>query len=141
LSFPIPKSLTAGNRRVMVFTTDSSPEDRRQALQEQSAKVIVAGETSVDGKELSNAVGELDYQLVYSTAGPKIHHLLLSAGVVDRAYLSVASRMVGGSSFATIVEGQRLGQPAGFRLNSLYYDPRGLDALGQLFLSFDRSDG
>jgi riboflavin biosynthesis pyrimidine reductase len=80
----------------------------------------------------------LGYRAIYSASGPKVLHLLLAAGVLDRLYLTLANRLLGGDPFSTIVDGPLLAPAAGMRLHTVYHDAAGLDGLGQLFLCYNR---
>ncbi len=80
----------------------------------------------------------LGYRAIYSASGPKVLHLLLAAGVLDRLYLTLANRLLGGDPFSSIVEGPLLAPAVGMRLHSAYHDDAGLDGLGQLFLCYDQ---
>ncbi|OGO21031.1 MAG: pyrimidine reductase [Chloroflexi bacterium RBG_16_48_8] len=139
LDFPIPEFLTHGDRAVMIVTTNHADPRRVKALESQGGKVILAGEDHVSGKELVKRLTGLGYQRVYSLTGPKVLHLLLEADVLDRLYLTIANRILGGESFSSIVEGGLFQPSRGFRLRTLYYDPHGLDGLGQLFACYDRA--
>lgn len=138
LRFPIPEALTAGGRRVMIFTVAQADPARIQDLEAQAGKVFIAGEVGVDGKQLVQRLTEMGYSTVYSATGPQVLHLLLAAGVLDRLYVTYANRLLGGRSYATLVEGESLEPAVGMRLNRVYYDQYGLDGLGQLFVSYDR---
>lgn len=137
LRFPIPEVLTAGGRRVVVFTTADSDPQRVQEIEARAGKVYVAGETRVEGQRLAEHFARLGYRTVYSAAGPKILHLLLADGVLSRLYLTIANRLLGGQVFASIVDGERFQPPVAARLDTLYYDPHGVDGLGQLFAAYD----
>lgn len=137
LDFPIPEVLINEDRSVMVFTVRNVEPKQVQAIESQMGKVIVAGEDRVDGQRFVASLATEGYRTVYSTAGPQVLHLLLSAGVLDRLYLTFAHRVLGGDPFASIVEGPLLDRSADFRLLRLYYDPHALDDLGQLFASFE----
>lgn len=137
LDFPIPPALTEGKRNVIIITTDQANPDRVRELEEQTGKVIPAGGERVDGGQLVAALYGLGYHLIYSTAGPKILHMLLSAGKLDRLYLTHAGRVLGGSPFSSIVEGALLDPPADFVLKEIYLDPLALDGLGQLLTVYD----
>lgn len=139
LDFPVPEALLAGGRRVVIFTTEQADPRRVQELETQAGRVIAAGETSVTGDWLVQAMAGLGYRAVYSASGPKVLHLLLADGVLDRLYLTLANRLLGGDPFSTIVEGPLLDPAAGMRLHTAYYDAAGLDGLGQLFLSYERA--
>lgn len=137
LDFPIPEQLTAGGRKVIVFTTADSDPQRRAELEAQAGQVYVAGEKQVEGQKMIGRLGELGYQVIYNASGPKVFHMLLAAGVVDRLYLTHANRLLGGEPFSPVVEGALLEPPAALKLNTLYYDPHAPDGLGQLFISYD----
>jgi riboflavin biosynthesis pyrimidine reductase len=81
----------------------------------------------------------LGYRTIYSAAGPKVLHLLLEGGVLDRLYLTIANRLLGGKPYASIVDGELLEPAVDMQLNTVYYDPYGLGGLGQLFVSYNRT--
>ena len=138
LDFPIPDALTAGGRRVLIFTVRQADPQRMRTLEAHpGVQLIVAGETSVSGDRLMQTMAELGYRTIYSATGPKVLHLLLAAGVLDRLYLTLANRLLGGQPFSTIVEGPLLAPPIGMTLSTAVFDPSGLDEMGQLFLSYD----
>ncbi len=138
LDFPIPEALLAGGRRVVIFTTERADRQRVRELEAHAGQVVLAGETKVRGDRLVQAMAGLGYRAIYSASGPKVLHLLLAAGVLDRLYLTLANRLLGGDPFSSIVEGPLLAPAVGMRLRTAYYDDAGLDGLGQLFLRYDR---
>lgn len=138
LDFDVPPALLEGDRSLLVFTTKSADPDQIQHLKAQGAKVLFAGEESVDGQELCAHMTELGYRTAYSGAGPKVLHLLASSGVLDRLYLTFVNRLLGGDPYASILEGPLLDPPLDLQLNTLYFDPYGIEGLGQLFASYDR---
>lgn len=137
LRFPIPEPLTAGGRKVVVFTTADPDPQRVRELEEKAGQVIVSGKESVEGDQMVQHMQELGYTTIYSAAGPQILHLLLRGGVLDRLYLTFASRLLGGDTFATVVDGDLFPQAIDMELDTLYYDPHGVDGLGQLFTAYD----
>jgi hypothetical protein len=58
---------------------------------------------------------------------------------LDRLYLTLANRLLGGDPFSSIVEGPLLAPAVGMRLHTAYLDAAGLEGLGQLFLSYQRA--
>ncbi len=139
LSFPIPEILTQGERSVLIYTVAEADPQRVKELEKQTGRVIAVGEKSVDGRALVASLAELGYRTVYSSAGPKVHYLLLEADVLDRMYLTHTHRVLGARPFSSIVEGELLDPARDFRLHALYHDPAGLDGLGQLFVAYDRA--
>jgi riboflavin biosynthesis pyrimidine reductase len=138
LDFPVPPALIHGDRNIVVITTNRADPVRIKALERQTGKVIIAGEGSVNGYRLVESLLEMGYRTIYNATGPKVLHLLLAAGVLDRLYLSFVNRLLGGSPFSSIVEGGPLDPPADFILNTIYLDPHALNGLGQLFTSYNR---
>jgi len=138
LDFPVPPALIQGDRNIVVITTSRADPVRIKALERQTGKVIITGEGSVNGYSLVESLLEMGYRIIYNTTGPKVLHLLLAAGVLDRLYLSFVTRMLGGSPFSSIVEGELLDPPADFSLNTIYLDLHALDGLGQILTSYNR---
>jgi riboflavin biosynthesis pyrimidine reductase len=138
LRFPIPDVLTAGGRKVVVFTIEGADPERVKEIEAMAGRVFVAGKDSVRGDLMVEQMSRLGYKTVYSAAGPKILHLLLSGGVLDRLYLTYAHRLLGGGEFATFVDGPAFEPSVDMTLTSLYLDSLGLEGLGQLFAVYDR---
>ena len=139
LNFPIPEILTACGRKVIVYTTANPNPERVDAIEKQDVPVIVAGNReSVNGVTMINHLAKLGYRTIFSSAGPKILHLLLTSNMLDRLYITHTSRILGGDSYASIVEGERLIPAVDFNLNSIYLDPSGPGGLCQLFITYNR---
>lgn len=81
---------------------------------------------------------DLGYRTIFSSAGPQILYLLLTNNVLNRLYMTHACRILGGNSYASLVEGELLKPAVDLTLNSLYLDPPGQDGLSQLFIAYDR---
>lgn len=138
LDFPVPPVLTEGDRSVLVVTSRAANPERLSSIRKQASKVIISGDADVNGQQLVADLSELGYRTVYSTAGPKIMHLLLAGGALDRQYVTIAARMLGGAPFSSMVEGSLLDPPYDFQLTSAYLDQHALGGLGQLLIAYDR---
>ena len=79
------------------------------------------------------------YNTIYSASGPKLLHMLASANVLDRLYLTTAHRLLGGAPFSSILEGSLLDPIPSFHLQALYLDLHALDGGGQMFAVYDRA--
>ncbi len=141
LDFPIPDLLRADGRRVVVFTTAQAAPKKVAEVEAKLGRVFIAGESAVDGRQVADELARLNYDTVYSAAGPRILHMLLSAGVLNRLYLTQVSRIIGGDPFATIVEGSLFPNMVDFQLDTLYWDPEAFveeeRAIGQLLFAYD----
>lgn len=139
LNFPVPDVLTAGGRKVFVFTTAGLNPDRAKEIEKKGVHVVAAGDrTGVNGNTMIDYLTEQGYRIIFSSAGPKVFHLLMASKVLNRLYITYASRILGGESYADIVKGALLEPAVNFNLNSLYLDPAGPDGQSQLFFAFDR---
>ncbi len=137
LDFPIPAALVDGDREVVVFTTASADPARVRELEGQMSRVITAGEERVTGQSLLAAMTALGYRTVYSAAGPRVLHMLLADRMLDRLYLTMVGRLIGGAPYASIVDGGLFATPVDMRLHSMYHDSAGA---GQLFMCYQRPD-
>lgn len=136
LDFPIPPALTAGGRSLLIFSTRQADRRRVAALQAQLGQVIMAGEERVEGAPLVAELARLGYRTIYNATGPKVMHLLLADGLLDRLYLTLANRLLGGQPFSSLVDGPLLEPAVDMTIQSVYFDPQGLNGLGQLFISY-----
>lgn len=137
LDFPVPEFLTQSGRRVIIITHGAADRQRMETLEAQAGRVVVAGEKDVAGEEAVGALSDLGYRTVYMATGPRVHHLLLTGGALDRLYVTIAHRLLGGQPFSSLVEGDLLRPSVGVTLQALYYDPHALDGLGQQFGCYD----
>lgn len=138
LDFPVPDALTQGGRRVMIVTDRRAPAQRMHELEAQVGQVFLAGDDRVEGRCFVELMANQGYRIIYSAAGPKIAHMLLAGGVLDRLYLTQVSRVLGGAPFSSIVEGSLLAHAIDLPLRTLYYDPASPDNAGQLFGCYGR---
>jgi riboflavin biosynthesis pyrimidine reductase len=139
LEFPIPQELTAGNRKVIVFTAGHPNLNRVKEIEANAGRVIVAGDQTVDGREMVEQLQRLGYRIIYSAAGPKILHTLLEADVLDRLYITLTNRILGGTTYATIMDGPLLSPTRSMELGTIVFDAYGQEGLSQLFLSYNRT--
>ena len=138
MRFPVPEVLTSGGRKVIIFTSANADPERVSAIESDSCRVVVAGNERVEGATLVQRMSEMGYKTIYSATGPKVLHLLLAGGVLNRLYLTLASRILGGQPYSSIVEGSLFEKGLDLRMDSLYFDSAALDGLGQMFIAYDR---
>ncbi len=137
LDFPIPDVLTKAGRRVIVLTSAGADSGRVAQLEAAAGEVVVVGEGRVDGAGLARALHRRGYRTVYSAAGPRILHMLVAGGVLDRLYLTHVPRLLGGTLNPSIMEGGLLSSAHDMTLISAHLDPAALAGLGQLFLAYE----
>jgi len=134
-SLDIPASALEkiADRRVLVFTDEQASDKRAQTLEQAGASIIVAGKEAVDGMRLKAALIGLGYRSAYMIAGPGVFRTLLTAGVVDRLFLTTRHTLLGGKHVQTLLDGD-LCRAERLRLLSLYHDV--IDQPGQSFAQY-----
>lgn len=141
-SLNLPEGLATHLRARPVYVATGRRADPHRVARLQDAGVVVlkVGDAQVDGAELIAALKAEGLRLIYSIAGPRVMHTLLVAGVLDRLYLTTVLRVLSGEDFATFAKGPKLAAAADFELTSLYLDPHGPGAGGQLLQVYDAVD-
>lgn len=125
-------------RPVYFAVGNGADDDAAPAVEATGARILTAGEgRDVQGRALIDALGREGFRRIYSMAGPRVLHLLLSDHVLDRLYLTHFHRLLGGQSFDSLLEGAALEPPASLVPRTLYYDPDAKDGAGQLFAAYD----
>lgn len=138
LDFAVPDQLLEQGRRVIVITGSTPDERRVQALERTGVEVIaLPGTQQPGGEALAALLGRLGYRRIYAITGPYVMHTLITARVLDTLYLTTVHRIIGGSPFASICEGDLLSGTADFSLASLYVDAHGPDGCTQTFARYD----
>lgn len=138
LELPMPEALLHSGRAIYVVTGAAADASRIRTLTAQGVRVLKAGTGSrIEGRALVAALVREGFGNIDMTAGAQLLNALLTAGVLDRLYLTQACRVLGGRAFETLHTGEELNPPADFKLRSLYYDAGEDGAIEQLFSVFD----
>jgi riboflavin biosynthesis pyrimidine reductase len=142
LDLPSLGALAQSGRQVYLATGDAVDARKIASVTSQGVRVLrVGGGTRVEGRRLIDALAQEAHRNIGMIAGGEMLHALLVDDALDRLYLTVACRMLGGLSFDTLLTGLELKHAARFRLKALHYDaeePGGSD-VEQLFGILDRS--
>mgnify|MGYP000273401040 CR=1 FL=1 len=139
LDFPVPTGLLAEGRRVIAMTSDTLPPERIEAQAQAGVEVIPLASALHPGvRPLASALAGLGHRRIYALAGPFVLHSLLAAGLLDTLFLTSVHRVIGGTPFASLCEGEQLAMPADFRLSALYLDCHGPAGCSQSFARYDR---
>lgn len=134
LDFTLPPSLARHGQRVLVATTTAAPAERRRRLGAEGCEIILAGEGRwVDAAPLTEALGGHGFRSLFLLAGPRLLEGMLRAGLLDRLYLTLAHRLLGGESFHSLIGGPELGSAGKLRLAALY---AGTAGEGEWFAQF-----
>ncbi len=142
LDLPVPAGLDLHQRACYVVTGEGADPERVDALERLGLRVLFAGNgRRVEGRRLVDALVKQGYYSLCAVAGPQLLYTLVSAGALDRLYLTQAHRLLGGSEYDSILEGPTLDPSADLRLTSLYYDAHAPGGTGQLFGAYECCTG
>lgn len=140
LTLPLPAMEHLIKRHVPVFVATGVDVDCNSGtgIEAQGATVMmIAGRgQQVRGQALIQALGHEGFNLILSTAGPRVLASLLADRVLDRLYLTQVHRILGSDSYDTLMKGQRLCPPADFLSCALYYDEPSEESPGQIFACY-----
>ncbi|GAA5164524.1 MULTISPECIES: pyrimidine reductase family protein [Amycolatopsis] len=105
----------------IVITTAAAPEDRRAALAEAGADVLIAGEQMID---LTAALKELSargLRRIDCEGGPHLFGELIAEDLVDQLCLTVAP-VLAGAAGPRIAMGRTASEPHRLQLESILYE-------------------
>lgn len=138
LDFPLPPSLARHRQRVLVATVAAAPTAKRDSLRDQGCEILVAGNGRwVEAAPLARALGGLGFRRLFLLAGPRLLEAMLRDGMLDRLYLTLAHRLIGGEHFHSLIAGPELGPAGRLRLAALYSPVAEGDSGGEWFARFD----
>ncbi len=126
-------------RRPVYFAVGNDvSQDDAGAVEATGARILIAGKgRHVEGRALIDVLGRAGFRRIYSIAGPRVLHTLLHDGVLHRLYLTHYHRLLGGTSFDTLLEGDPLDPPPSLVPRSLYFDAGVAGSAGQYFAAYD----
>ena len=141
LDLPRLGPLAESGRSVYVATGRAADPRKVADVESQGVRVLRVGDgTRVEGGRLIEALAREAHRNIAMIGGGEVLHALLVDDALDRFYLTLASRMLGGVSFDTLLTGPVLEPAARFRLKALHYDAEGAEGsdVEQLFAILDR---
>ncbi len=141
LELPALGPLVDSGRLVYVATGERADSRKVASVESQGVRVLSVGDDArVEGGKLIEALARESHRNIALISGGEILNALIVDDVLDRLYLTLACRMLGGTSFDTLLTGPVLDRAASLKLKALHYDPEGSAAdVEQLFAIFERS--
>ena len=136
------RPLVESGRKVYVATGSAADPHKVASVESQGVRVLRAGNGArVEGRRLIEALAREAHRNVALISGGEILATLVADDALDRLYLTLACRLLGGLSFDTLMTGPALERAARFTLKALHYDAA-RDAqsdVEQLFAIFERN--
>jgi len=142
LELPSLAALVESGRSVYVATGSAADPRKTARIEAEGARVLRVGDgTRAEGGKLIEALAREQHRAIAMLGGGEVLHALMADDVLDRLYLTLACRMLGGLAFDTLLTGPEL-EPAAarFRLAALHYDAAAAaeSDVEQLFAMLDR---
>lgn len=141
LELPPLRQLVESCRCVYVATGGAADPRKTARLEAEGARVLRVGHGArVEGGRLIEALAQEQHWNIAMIGGGEVVHALIADDVLDRIYLTLACRMLGGPAFDTLLTGPVLEPSARFHLKALHYDAAATDGsdVEQLFAILDR---
>lgn len=91
--------------KTVVATCERADKGKALALEKAGARVLVCGKESVDLKMLSYALNAMGLGRILVEGGSELNASALESGIVDRLYLFIAPKLVGGKDANGVIGG------------------------------------
>lgn len=105
----------------IVFTTDAAPHERRSALVDAGAEIVVAGDGHVHLPSVLHELGERGLLRINCEGGPRLLASMVAADLVDQLCLTLAPVFVGAGA-ERIVSGAVADAPRELALASVLHE-------------------
>jgi len=150
LDFELPKGLIRSDRRVIIFTTDSTAiSDKAKSLGNAGTVIVGSGKEGVDGgRMIDTLANEMGYRVIMMVSGPHVLDLLLKANRLDLLYVTEAQVEIPADDSTTVqtilLEGKKVSELKEFRLAHQFVQESVIteDAslISQSFFRYERKD-
>lgn len=126
-------------RSLIVVTGADADPQKVQALQAEGVTMLLTADAGkrVTGPGLLRCLTERGFGTLYAIAGPRVFHTLAAGGVLNRLYLTVVHRLIGGKEFDSLVWGEALNPAVDLVLRQMFYDSNAPMGAGQWLSVFD----
>ncbi len=104
-STPTDARILDGRATTYLLASDAIPDDRRAALTQAGATVIVAGEERTDLSTALDVLAERGIEQLMVEGGGELLFSLFAAGLVDELRVFVGPTVIGGRDAPTLVDG------------------------------------
>lgn len=99
------KALAPIDGRAVIATTEKAPK-RKINLMKKFVRVLVLGKKEVDMKKLIQALSAMGMKKILIEGGSELNASALEAGIVDRLYLFIAPKIIGGRDAKGVIGGK-----------------------------------
>jgi riboflavin biosynthesis pyrimidine reductase len=123
---------------IVILSSARAAADDAEALKKANVQLIAATAERVSGNDIRRLAQERGFATVYAIGGPEVLYTLVEAHMLNRLYLTIALKLLGGEDFYSLLRGPALRPPLAFDLHELYFDAPSADNPPLLFASFDR---
>jgi len=107
---PNARVLCAPPLRVIIAVTSRAPKERVDKLRQAGAKVIYAGRSQVNLRNLLTRLHQLKIKSILLEGGGTLNWSMISNKLVDNIKITVAPIIIGGSQATTLVDGDGVGK-------------------------------
>lgn len=121
----------------LVVTTPRAPLAKRETLLQKGAEVVVVGEKEgrVNLEELLKLLGDREVTSLLVEGGPTVNAAFLEAGLIDKVFIFIAPKILGGREAPGVVGGEGKKDPAeAWKLHRLEVKFHGEDLLVEGYL-------
>jgi riboflavin biosynthesis pyrimidine reductase len=148
MDFELPDELLESDRRILIFTNDSTADsDKARARNNANTTILASGETDVDGERLIATLGnEMGYRVIMMVSGPHVLNLLLNSNRLDLLYVTQVQVEIPFDDPAMVktisLRGKNVDELVDFRLASEFLQENVVaedgTRISQFFLRYDR---
>jgi diaminohydroxyphosphoribosylaminopyrimidine deaminase/5-amino-6-(5-phosphoribosylamino)uracil reductase len=111
LSMPLDARLLKNmDGKTIVVISGKAEQAKALAIQRAGARVLVCGSGPVDLRKLVAALGAMGIKRILIEGGSELNAAAMAAGIVDRLYLFIAPKIIGGKDAKPVIGGRGIGK-------------------------------
>jgi 2,5-diamino-6-(ribosylamino)-4(3H)-pyrimidinone 5'-phosphate reductase len=103
---PTDADILTGDPETYILTSEAAPVDRREALEDAGATLVVAGAERVDLDSAFAALEAEGLDRIMVEGGGELIFSLFEAGLVDELSVYVGNMIIGGRESPTLADGE-----------------------------------
>jgi riboflavin biosynthesis pyrimidine reductase len=138
LNFNLPKTIKNYDQHTTIITGKSADKSKINHFQKLGYEVIETNSSGlISPTDVFNVAKKYNYKYLYLVTGPAFFQSMLKSKLLNRLYITINHKIIGGKDFMTITSGLEAGLNLKLKLLKMYHQEPNKVNQGQWFAEFD----
>jgi len=138
LNFNLPQTINNYDQRTTIVTSKNADKSKINYFRKSGHEVIETDSSGlISHTDVLNVANKYSYNHLYLITGPDFFQSMLKSKLLNRLYITINHKVIGGKDFMSITSGLESGLNLKLKLLKMYHQESSAANQGQWFAEFD----